>query len=634
MHLHWLTLRFTGPMAGIESPYRDYYLAQTLFQIRISFVLGALMYGIFGILDALIMPTHREIAWLIRYAFVCPCTLTVAAATFSPRLHPFLQPMMSLDIVIGGLGIVLMTIVAPEPISYYYYAGLILVMMFGYAFIYLRFLWASLSGWLIVLLYNIGAYLTQMPVLEWISNNFFLISANLAGMLICYTIEFMGRRNFFLMHLLDQKQRRIEDANDRLEARVAERTNALEEMNRKLSLEMAERQRTEQERRNLEVQLKQAEKLETIGRLTAGVAHDLNNILSGLVSYPDLLLLELPPESPWQKQISIIQKSGRKAAAVVQDLLSLARQGMSEMEIVNLNQIAEDYLHSNEFKQLQSSQPQVNVTAALEETVLNIKGSSLHLSKMIMNLLHNACEANIVDGTVQIATKNRYLDRSINGYEPIPEGEYVVLSVTDTGIGIHPDDLTKIFEPFYTKKKLGRSGTGLGMTLILSTVKDHGGFIDIHTEEGRGSTFELYFPVTREIPEETDGKLSLEDCRGTERVLVVDDVFDQREIAALMLRKLGYNVQTAASGEEAIALLSGDKVDILLLDMIMAPGIDGCETYRRITLMHPGLKAIIASGFSESDRVKEAQNLGAGTYIKKPYSLQQIAQAIRREIDR
>ena len=578
-------------------------------------------------------PEHRHITWLIRYAFVCPCILTVIGATFLPRLHGHLQPMMSVALAIAGLGIVLMIIIAPEPFNYYYYAGLTLLLMFGYSFISLRFLWASMSGLIIVVLYNIAAVLTETPPLELISNNFFLISANIAGMLICYTIEFMGRRNFFLMHLLADERRKIEQVNDQLEARVSERTVALEEMNHQLSLEMAENERAEEERRRLEGQLKQAEKLETIGRLTAGVAHDLNNILSGLVTYPDLLLMDLPEDSPWQKPLSIIQRSGRKAAAIVQDLLSLARQGISEKNIVNLNQIVSDYLASPEYAQLLSNHPQVRVGIDLDKAALYIKGSALHISKTLMNLLHNACEANLVDGTVRITTENCYFDKPYDLYERIEEGEYVVLSVADTGIGINQEDLTKIFEPFYTKKKLGRSGTGLGMTLIWSTVKEQGGFIDIQTKEGRGSTFKLYFPVTRDAATQTEMHYSLEDCRGTEKVLVVDDIPEQREIASLMLGKLGYDVQTAAGGEAAIKLLEGVAIDILILDMIMDPGIDGCETYRRVVAAHPGQKAIIASGFTESDRVKEAQRLGAGSYIKKPYSLEVIAKAIRHELD-
>ncbi len=633
MHIHRLTLRFSGPMAGLETPFREHYLVQTLFQIRLSFILGALMYGFFGILDALVLGEERYVTWLIRYAFVCPCILAVVGATFLPRLHGYLQPMMSVAIVIGGGGIVWMTVIAPQPLNYYYYAGMILVLMFGYSFIYLRFLWASLSGWIVVILYNVAAVLTGIPSLELISNNFFLVSANIAGMLICYTIEYMGRRNFFLLHLLGDEQRRIAEANDQLEARVLERTAALEEMNRQLSQEMAEHERAEKERRVLEDQLKQAEKLETIGRLTAGVAHDLNNILSGLVSYPDMLLMDLPEQSPWQKPLTTIQQSGQKAAAIVQDLLSLARQGVTQKEIVNLSRIVSDYLSSPEYKELLSNHKQVRLEVDLHKEALNIMGSAFHISKALMNLVHNACEANLVNGTVRITAENRYVDKPTDAYERIEEGEYVVLSVADTGIGINREDLKKIFEPFYTKKKLGRSGTGLGMTLIWSTVKDHDGFIDIQTEEGRGTVFDLYFPAARNVSEEMARHFSLEDCRGTESVLVVDDIPEQREIASLMLRKLGYDVRAADSGEDAIRQLKNGTVDILVLDMIMDPGIDGCETYRRIVASHPGQKAIITSGFTESDRVKEAQRLGVGSYIKKPYSLEVIARAVRGELD-
>ena len=634
MHLNRLTLRFSGPMAGLEAPYREHYLLQTLFQIRISFILGALMFGIFGILDALVLGEERNFTWLIRYAFVCPSILAVVGVTFLPRLHRYLQPIMSVAVVIGGGGIVWMTLIASEPLNYYYYAGMILVLMFGYSFIYLRFLWASLSGWVIVALYNVAAVLSGTPTLELISNNFFLVSANIAGMLICYTIEFMGRRNFFLLHLLGDEQRRIAEANDHLEARVLERTAALEDMNLQLSREIVEHERAEKERRILEGQLKQAEKLETIGRLTAGVAHDLNNILSGLVSYPDMLLMDLPQDSSWRKPLTTIQQSGEKAAAIVQDLLSLARQGLTQKEIVNVNRIVSDYLASPEYNQLLSNHRQVRVAVDLHKEALNIMGSAFHISKALMNLVHNACEANLVDGTVRITAQNRYVDQPINGYERIEEGEYVVLSVADTGVGINREDLKKIFEPFYTKKKLGRSGTGLGMTLIWSTVKDHNGFIDIQTEEGKGTLFDLYFPLARNVTEEMKRHFSLEDCRGTEKILVVDDMPEQREIASLMLRKLGYNVRVADSGEDAIRRLEKDGVDILILDMIMDPGIDGCETYRRIVASHPGQKAIIASGFTKSDRVKEAQRLGVGSYIRKPYSLEAIARAVRRELDR
>ncbi|MCX5841795.1 MAG: response regulator, partial [Deltaproteobacteria bacterium] len=515
-----------------------------------------------------------------------------------------------------------------------YYVGLILIFIFGFSFVNLRFIWASMSGWFIIILYEIAAIHTALPRLELISNNFFLISANIAGMFACYNIEYASRRNYFLMQQLLQEQLKIKGLNDELERRVAERTERLESANQQLKKEMAEHREAEKERERLEVQLKQAEKMEAIGKLAAGVAHDLNNILIGLVTYPDYLLIELPENSKLRGSIQTIQKSGMKAAAIVQDLLTLSRQGIRDQKVFNLNTIINDYLVSPGYKQLKSDHPQVDLEADLQEDLLNINGSPVHLLKTVMNLVNNAFEANLINGTVKIATRNRYIDSPQEAFERIAEGEYAVLSVADTGIGIEAKELRKIFEPFFTKKKLGRSGTGLGMTLVWSTVKDHEGFIDVRSTEGKGSIFDLYLPVTRQIVSETEEPSALEDCLGTESVLIVDDILEQREIAAIMLQKLGYTVHSVASGEEAIEYLKHRKADILVLDMIMEPGIDGCETYKRIIPNNPGQKAIIVSGFSESELVKEAQRLGAGEYIRKPYSLNQIARALRAELDR
>jgi signal transduction histidine kinase len=634
MHMNRFSLRFTGPSAMLEEPFLRDYVIRTLLHVRIALLMGTLMYGLFGMLDALVLPLHKHVAWLIRYALVCPAILAALAVTYIPRLHRYLQPIMSMLIVVGGLGIVMMIIIIPAPVNYYYYAGLITVFIFGYSFVHLRFLWASLSGWIIVILYEVAAFLTDTPVMELISNNFFLISANIAGMLVCYAAEYSSRRNYFLMQLLDREQRKIKDVNEQLEQRVTERTESLEQMNRQLLQEISERRLAKRERQRLEAQLKQAEKMETIGKLAAGVAHDLNNILTGLVGYPDMLLLDLPEESHLRQSLLIIKQSGEKAAAIVQDMLTLSRQGMAEKKVININQVIDDYLHSPEYRQLRANQPLVRLEVDLQEELLNVNGSPVQLSKALMNLLNNAFEANLVDGAVQISTRNCYLDQPREGYERISEGEYVVLTVSDTGIGIGAEDLSKIFEPFFTKKKLGRSGTGLGMTLIWSAVKDHGGFLDIRSAEGGGSTFEIYFPATRQEVSAKKPLLTLEDCRGTESVLVVDDIQEQRDIASMMLRKLGYTVLAVAGGEAAVEYLQDGKADILVLDMIMTPGIDGCETYSRIIKGHPGQKAIIVSGFSESERVREAQRLGAGEYIKKPFTLDKIARALRTELDR
>jgi two-component system cell cycle sensor histidine kinase/response regulator CckA len=393
--------------------------------------------------------------------------------------------------------------------------------------------------------------------------------------------------------------------------------------------------KVEEDKKKLESQLQRAQKMEAIGTLAGGVAHDLNNILSGIVSYPDLLLMDLPADSPLKEPLKIIQQSGVKAAAIVQDLLTLARRGVSISEVVNLNQIITEYLASPEFEKIKNFHPGFMVETELEAGLLSISGSPVHLSKTVMNLVSNAAEAMPDGGTISISTRNRYLDKPVDGYDEIEEGDYVILKVSDTGIGIRPEDKERIFEPFYTKKVMGRSGTGLGMAVVWGTVKDHKGYIDLKSIEGKGTTFTLYYPVTRESMHVDESSLVAADHNGKgETILVVDDVAQQRQIASLMLSKLGFSVNSVPSGEEAVEYIKNKPVDLIVLDMIMDPGIDGLETYKRILKHQPDQKAIIASGFSETWRVKEAQRLGAGAYVKKPYTIDKIGQAVTAELGR
>lgn len=388
------------------------------------------------------------------------------------------------------------------------------------------------------------------------------------------------------------------------------------------------------ERLRLEEQLRQAQKMEALGTLAGGVAHDLNNILSGIVSYPELLLMDLPEESPMRRPLTTIKNSGEKAATIVQDLLTLARRGVTAMEVVNLNDILEHYLSSPEMTRLKAYHPGVDIVSELDPGLLNILGSQVHLSKTVMNLTANAAEAMPEGGTVHISTSNRYVDLPVKGYDDVAEGDYAVMRIADSGVGISPEDMERIFEPFYTKKKMGRSGTGLGMAVVWGTVKDHKGYINIRSRPQEGTVLTLYFPATRQSVARPDQVVSLSDCAGGgESVLVVDDVQEQREIAAGMLRKLNYSVVTVESGEQAIEYMKTHAADLLVLDMIMDPGIDGLETYRRILENHPGQKAIIASGFSETDRVRATQRLGAGSYLRKPYTMEKLGLAVKRELE-
>jgi len=402
---------------------------------------------------------------------------------------------------------------------------------------------------------------------------------------------------------------------------------------RGIDRDITERKKEEEKRRKLEATLQRSEKMEAIGSLAGRAAHDLNNVLSGIVGYPDLLLMQLPEESPLRRPILAMQKSGEKAAAIVQDLLTMTRRGVVTTEIVGINDIISSYLQSPEHEKLLSYNPETGIKTALETDLLNISGSFHHISKCVMNLVSNAAEAMPKGGSISISTENRYIDRPVSGYESVDEGDYVILTISDTGTGIHPDDLDKIFEPFYSKKVMGKSGTGLGMVVVWGTVKDHNGYIDVNSNVGKGTRFTLYFPATRQEKTKNEKSLDIEDYMGKgESILIVDDVSGQRKIASTMLTRLGYTVSTVSSGEEALEYLKKHSADLIVLDMIMEPGMDGLDTYRKIIKLHPEQKAIIASGFSETERVKEAQSLGAGQYVKKPYTLQNIGVAAGKEL--
>ena len=399
--------------------------------------------------------------------------------------------------------------------------------------------------------------------------------------------------------------------------------------------DITDRRKADKEKAELRESLARSKRMEALGTLAGGVAHDLNNVLSGIVSYPDLLLLDIPKESPLRRPIEVIQESGRKAAAIVQDLLTLARRGVPTADVVNLNDLVAEYLMSAEYQRLRAFHPLVDVETLQAPDLLNILGSPVHLSKTIMNLVSNAAEAMPDGGVIRIITENRFLDRSVEKPQEVPEGECAVLRVSDSGMGIAADDLQRIFEPFFTKKKMGRSGTGLGMAVVWGTVQDHKGHIDVRSVEGRGTEVTAYFPATRQACSKAVPETSLNGYKGAgQTVLIVDDMQEQREIAAKIIAQLGYVAKSVDSGEEAVEFLRREKVDLLILDMIMDPGIDGLETYQRVKKFHPHQKAIITSGYAETERVSTAQRLGAGGYLRKPYTVHNLAVAIKAELNR
>ena len=386
----------------------------------------------------------------------------------------------------------------------------------------------------------------------------------------------------------------------------------------------------------LQERLTRAERMEALGLLAGGVAHDLNNIMGPLVGLPDLILEQLEDLNVSDDQVledlESIRESAKKSCTIIRDLLVMGQRGTFQAAPVDLNDVIERYLASVEYDEMHNRHRSVEVLLQLGPDLNAITGTDTHVSQVIMNLVMNAHEAINVSGAVMIATVNVSVARTIAGYEMIPEGQYVSLRVSDTGQGIAPDDVGAIFEPFHSRKKRIHSGTGLGLAVVYGVVKDIGGYIDVTSGIDEGATFTIYFPKA-ESDAQVDDYTTPEIKYGSEHVLVADDAVEQRQLMERFLSKLGYTVATVESGQAAVRYVAENDVDLVILDMVMEEGFDGLDSYKEIINLRPGQKCIIASGYAETDRIKEAIRLGVKRYLQKPYTLERLSSAIRDVLD-
>ena len=418
---------------------------------------------------------------------------------------------------------------------------------------------------------------------------------------------------------------------------LKEGEKALSESNQRLQEKIATNERLQTERLHLQQKLYQAQKMEAIGLMAGGVAHDLNNILASIVGYPQLIRFQLPDNKKLHELAQAVEEAGERAAAVVDDLLTVARGVAVVKQVADLNTLIENYLVSTEAKEVQTLHPEVILSSDLNSQSLHISCSPIHIAKCLMNLVNNAAEAIDGKGEVVIATsRQEVVEDSGNSACTIQPGQYAVLRVHDNGPGISEEDRERIFEPFYTKKTMGRSGTGLGLAVVWNTALDHNGSVSVSSNQGQGTSFTLFFPLTdEEVSRSREAEPGLEELVGTGTIMVVDDDVRQLNLACGMLKVLGYEVIKACSGEEALQLLADQpvdqSVDLLVLDMLM-PGMNGRRTYEEAKKLYPEQKAIISSGFAADKEVRKAQELGAGRFIKKPYTLKQLGLAVRDEL--
>ncbi|MGD2015424.1 MAG: PAS domain S-box protein [Desulfobacterales bacterium] len=391
---------------------------------------------------------------------------------------------------------------------------------------------------------------------------------------------------------------------------------------RGLLRDITKRKETEEEKRLLETQLQQAQKMESIGTLAGGIAHDFNNILMGIQGNATLMLLKIESEHPNFVKIKNIEKFVQNGTELTKQLLGFARGGKYLVKTTDLNEVIKK--SSSLFAR---TRKEIQVHTDLYEDIWAADVDSGQIEQALLNLYVNAWQAMSAGGNLYLKTRNVILDSSIVKPFKVEPGKYVEISVSDTGVGIDKETRKRIFEPFFTTKEMGR-GTGLGLASVYGIVKSHGGYIDVSSEKEKGTTFTLYLPASEKkaVQEKT---VPTEMFRGTGTILLIDDEKMILDVGCELLEELGYTVLSALSGREALQIFqeNSTKIDLVIMDMIM-PGMSGGETFDRLRNINQDIKVLLSSGYSLNGQATQILRRGCDGFIQKPFNLNQLAEKI------
>jgi CheY-like chemotaxis protein len=367
--------------------------------------------------------------------------------------------------------------------------------------------------------------------------------------------------------------------------------------------------------------------MEAVGTLAGGIAHDFNNLLMGIQGYISLMRLQTDLEDPNDEYIQGIENAVMNAANLTNQLLGFARKGKYTLKQTSLNTIVE-----NSTKMFTRTRKEIVTHKNLKNNLWSVKVDPGQIEQVLINLYLNAWHAMANGGDIYIQTENVYLGDDYCRPFEVPRGNYVKVSVTDTGVGIDRDIIERIFEPFFTTKDVGK-GTGLGLASAYGIIKNHNGIIRVYSEMNHGTTFNIYLPAS-DLAEVKETEISNEMVKGNEAILLVDDEEGTIQVEELMLKELGYQVVPAMSGKEAIKLYQEKMInlDLVALDMIM-PEMNGKDTYDALKKINPEVKVLLVSGYSLNKQIEELMDLGCNGFIQKPFDIVQLSQKLREVLE-
>ncbi len=635
MALKPASLVFKDGCKELEEHFIEQYTQSSLKQLRFALGVCIVLYAVFGILDYIIVPELIPRFWLIRYALVCPSILVVILLSYSSIFKQIMQPALAVLMFIAGGGIIYMTISGPPAIIQSYHAGLILVLMLGYSVVRARFIWAAFSGTTVVLVYFLLSFNSDhIPFNIMLSNNYFCMAANFLGMLASYNLEFYARRDYFMSHLLHIERQKVVSINQQLEHKVEQRTAMLALANEDLRQEVLVHQQLDQDKKQLEDQLRQAQKMEAIGTLAGGIAHDFNNILAAIMGHAELASMQMGQNTKADAYIAEVLHACDRAKDLVAQILSFSRQSDSELKPLQISIVVKEAL-----RLIRATLPTtISISKQIDDQDSIIIGNATQIHQILMNLCANAAHAMKTTGgtlSVSMSKYNISTDALVSTW-PSPTqlgpGRYIQLKVADTGHGIETPLLDRIFDPYFTTKEKG-VGTGLGLAVVQGIVQSHGGAIDVHSQAGKGTTFYIYLPrIESKLKPEIKKLQSLP--RGEDKIMLVDDDPALAHLGHKLLATLGYRVTTFTDAQKALEQFRIDPnyFDLVITDLIM-PKLTGEKLAQEIIRQRPAMPIIVSTGFSEDINEDELYSIGIRGVLYKPITIYHLATVIRKALD-
>jgi signal transduction histidine kinase/CheY-like chemotaxis protein len=584
-----------------EQLFLNKYFSDSIFQYRIAFILVIILYGAFGYLDSRVIPEYATAFHAIRFLFVIPILLIVFLLSFTRFFQKVWQALLLISVVAGGFGISIMTMFAPE--NYTYYAGMMLVFSAGYFFIKLRFFLATIAGWSILLIYNIGAkYYTHTPDVLLINNNFFFISANLIGMFAAYNIEYYTRRNFFLSQKLDNERLLVLDANKNLERTVEVRTKEL---------------------------LKAKEQAEESDRLKsaflANMSHEIRTPMNGILGFAELLKEPGLTGEEQQHYIKIIEKSGARLLNIINDIVDISKieAGLMKIEIqeTNINeQIQDIYTFFKPEVEAKGMKLYSNTPLPAKEAVIKTDREKVYA--ILTNLVKNAIKYSNT-GSIEIGYNKK--ENNLEFY------------VKDTGIGIPKDRQGAIFERFIQadiSNEWTQQGAGLGLSITKAYLEMLDGKIWVESQMGVGSTFYFTLPYNEVLTKETAVQHFVPSdntarIRKLKRLIAEDDKVSEMLIDKT-LKTFGKEIIKARTGVEAIeACKKNPDVDLVMMDIRM-PDMGGYEATRQIRKFNKDVVILAQTAHGLSGDREKAIEAGCNNYIAKPINKTELLLLIQK----